>query len=901
LTERVRARRVLLVEDNPADARLLSRYLDRDDASYELATATTGEDGLDLVRSLRPDVVLLDYDLPDLDGLEFLDELGRARDTEQPVVLAITGQSDPRVAAELIRRGALDYLAKTDLTEEAVRLAVRQAVRTRTMREDLERRTREREASRAELVASLERASYLASVSELMTRSLDVRSVLDTIALLVLPYLADACIIDVLEDGVLTRRTIELSEPMRARVPGELPRHAPSLEAGEGVGRAIRSAQSVSYGKAWLTAVARWDADIAALLRADAVASLIVVPLLFDDKPLGAISFAAARPHSPHAQGVAEEVARRASAAIANARSFEAQRIAMQLSEAARRRLNTVSRVSAVFARSLEWRETMTALADLLVPAFCDHAMVVVVDDGHPRIIASRSVDPALQAGIERVSTAFPPGRTVGAGIGAVLETGRTQFYDDAVELVAHLPERQHAHLVAQLGLSGYMSVPIVSTAGEVLGAMALSGTGARRFTLDDLSVADDLGRRAGMYMANARLFEREREIARALQTSLLPAQIPVVDGVEFAAHVIAGAEGVEVGGDWYDVVPLRGGKVAFAIGDVAGRGVLAAATMGQLRSSLRAYVLEGLQPSDALARLNAFVLSQERMQFATIGIGVLDTASGVLRFASAGHLPPVLIGAGGETSLLRTASSLPVGLVADEFYEQSEHQLAPGDVLTLYTDGLIESRTRGIDEGLAAMLALCADETGAPEALVAKLLGRLGSDAGDDVTVLALRFAAGRSGDGRAETLPALGATYPAIPSSSPTVRHRLEAYLDEVGLDPARVGDALLAAGEAIANAIEHAYAGSREHGLFSVRAFFADPTAIVIEVLDHGVWRQKSTDGVSPLLAERGRGLTLMHALSDDVTVEHDDTGTRIRLVFAYAPVPADAGAGTVGVPA
>jgi serine phosphatase RsbU (regulator of sigma subunit)/CheY-like chemotaxis protein/anti-sigma regulatory factor (Ser/Thr protein kinase) len=888
---------VLLVEDNAADASLLHRYLTRGDAAYDLTTATTGQDGLDQVRSLQPDVVLLDYELPDLNGLEFLDALQHMPDIAQPVVLAITGQADPRIAAELIRRGALDYLSKTDLSEDVVRLAVRQALRTRTLRDDLERRTREREVSRAELVASLERASYLTGVSELLTRSLDLKSVLDTVALLAIPYLADVCLVDVFEHGVLTRRAVELSEPLRARVPGELPRHAPSLEASEGVGRAIRSVQPVSYGRSWLTAVARWDADIAALLSAQAIDSLIVVPLLFDDKPLGAISFAAAQPHCPHAQSVAEEVARRASAAIANARAFEAQRVAMRISEAARRRLNTVSQVSAVFARSLDWRETMTALADALVPAFCDHATVVVIDDGQARIVASRSQAAPVQAAVARFTAAFPPGRFSAAGIGAVVQTGTPQFYADGDDSSAASADPQLAQLVGSLGFSAYLSVPIASTNGAVLGAMSLGGTGTRRFTFDDLAVAEDLGRRTGMYLTNARLFEREREIARALQTSLLPAEIPAVEGVEFAAQVIAGAEGVEVGGDWYDVVPLRGGKVAFAIGDVAGRGVLAAATMGQLRSSLRAYALEGLEPSDALARLNAFVLSQERMQFATVGLGVLDTASGVLRFASAGHLPPLLIEADGRPSLLHTASSLPVGLIADEFYEQSEHQLAPGDVLTLYTDGLVESRTRGIDEGLSAMLALAADETGAPEALVAKFLGRLGGDAGDDVTVLALRFAAGRTGDGRADSLPALGVTFPAIPSSSPTVRHRLAAYLAQLGFDPTRLDDALLAAGEAIANAIEHAYAGSREHGLFSLRAFVSNTVRVVIEVLDHGVWRQRGIEPTAALLAERGRGLTIMHALSDDVTVEHDDTGTRVRLVFAYAPAAAVA----AGLPA
>lgn len=856
MTERSRARRILLVDDSPSDAALLTRYLTRDqNEDYELTTADSGDVGLELVRTLRPDVVLLDYDLPDLDGLEFLDELTRLHDeADLPVVLAITGQSDPRVAAELIRRGALDYLAKNDLTEEVVRLAVRQALRTRTLREDLNRQTHEQEASRAELVASLERASYLASFSELLTRSLDVRSLIDSVALLTIPYVADACFVDVIENGELDRRTLEVSGALRLRLGAPLTKQTPDREAREGVARAIRSSQSVSYRATWLAAVARWDPAIAELLAHGLIGSLIIVPLTFDEEPLGALSFVAMHRHGPHAQGVAEEIGRRASAALANARAFEAQRIAMVASEAAQRRLNTLSSASAVFARSFDWRETMHAFVEVLVPAFCDHASVVIVEDGGRKTFASRSggADGAL---------ALP--------VDSTLATGKTEF-------------------VSESGSS--ITVPIAGTAAPaVLGALSITATASRRFTLDDIAVAEDLGRRAGMYLTNARLFEREREIARTLQKSLLPAGVPSIEGIEIAAQVIAGAEGVEVGGDWYDIVPLPRGRVAFAIGDVAGRGVLAAATMGQLRSSLRAYALEGLEPSDALARLNGFVLSQERMQFATVALGVLDTASGALSFASAGHLPPLVVESNGAASLVNAASSLPVGLLAETFYEQSEHRLHPGDTLALYTDGLIESRTRSIDEGFASLLELSGNETGAPEALVAKLLGRLASDAGDDVTVLALRFGADRRSGARVEQPPAFGVTYAAIPGSAPLVRHRLARYLEDLGLLAPAIMDAQVAAGEAVANAVEHAYAGSVHPGHFSLRAFVEDDS-VVIEVLDRGVWRQRSGEVVAPLLSERGRGLTLMHALAEDVRIDHDETGTRVRLVFPLTPAGA-----------
>lgn len=888
MTERVRVRRVLLVEDNPADASLIARFLTRDDNEpYELLTAQSGEEGLECVRSLAPDVVLLDYDLPDLDGLEFLDELRSIVPEERaPVVLAITGLSDPRIAADLIRRGALDYIPKGDLTEDGVRLAVRQAVRTRMLREDLERRTREREASRTELVASLERASYLAGVSELLMRSLDLSAVLETVALLAIPYLADACFVDIVDESTLVRRVVELSEPLRRTVRIDALRRAPDVDGDEGIARALRTSLPASYTKTWLRAAARWDPALTQLLQGAELESLIVVPMIFDERVLGVLSFASLRPHTPHAQAVAEEVARRASAAIVNARAFEAQRAAVHSSEAARRRLHIVSRASEVFARSLDWRAATAALTDVLVPSLCDHATMIALEDGVPKILASASSDRNVQTLIENsLGRTLPRGGAASAGFGAVLRTGQPEFYGQAADLLARLSGEPAAAREAAQALSSYMAVPLPGANGTVLGALVLAGTGTRTFTVDDLAVGEDLGRRAGMFLENARLFEREREIARTLQTSLLPMEIPRVSGVEFSARVIAGVEGVDVAGDWYDVVPLPLGRVAFAVGDVAGRGVLAAAAMGQLRSSLRAYALEGLEPSDALARLNGFVLSQERMAFATVAFGVLDTTSGTMRYASAGHLPPLLIGADGEPRLLEAAASLPVGLMPEAYYEQSEHRLTTGDVLAIYTDGLVESRTRSIDEGLALLLRHARGERGAPEGLVEKLLERLATNAGDDVTVLALRFVPALAPAAPTRAAGVLAGTYPAIPPSAPLARARLRTYLDEIRMPRDRAADVQLAAGEAVANAVEHAYAGAAQPGIFSMRAE-VDGDLLVVHILDHGIWRQRSADQRA-VLSERGRGFTLMHAVCDDVYVHHDERGTRVRLTFSLPP--------------
>jgi serine phosphatase RsbU (regulator of sigma subunit)/anti-sigma regulatory factor (Ser/Thr protein kinase)/DNA-binding NarL/FixJ family response regulator len=887
-TEARRARRVLLVEDNQADASLVVRYLTRDDEDYDITVMTTAAEGLAHAREQAPDVVLVDYDLPDSNGLEFIDELGTLAwsDGAMPVILAFTGQTDPRIAAALISHGALDYMSKEDLTEESARLAVRQAVLTLEMREKLERRTRESDESRRSLVAAYERASFLANVSALLARALDPVSVHDTIALLAIPYLGDVCFVDTIgDDGTVTRR-YAASARMQAILDVSAFERAPLLDGSEGAARAIRSGTAALYGASWLHALSRNDPGVAAMLRQGHAGSVVVAPLEFDDRALGALTFVSRGDQREDARETAEEFARRASTALVNARAFAAERAATRASEAARARLHVLARVSELLGRTLESDAAIATLTEVLIPAFCDHVTVVLKPADHDaRVIVSASVEQGTQSAMDDAIRRFGviEGRDV--GLAATLRHGRSEFYPDAATLALRLRDPAMRAAAQALDFTSYLAVAITDASGRTQGAIVFGTQFGRRFTRDDVAIGEDIGRRLGMYLNNANLFAREREIARALQQSLLPPELPVVPGVDFAARYIAGAAGLDVGGDWYDVIPLAGGSVAFAIGDVAGRGVLAAATMGQMRSSLRAYLLEGLEPSDALARLNGFVLSQERNTFATVGVGVLDIKTGLLRYASAGHLPPLALDASHAPQLMQVVGSLPVGVLADTVYEQTETPLAPGATLVMYTDGLIETRERGLDQGFAELLTASAGPDRDPETLVAAIVERMGvAQSDDDVTMLALRSTRSNEAAFSEARSDGLGVTYPALPPSAPLARKRLREYLQRHALSAERVNDVLLAVGEAVANAVEHAYGGAVQPGIFTMRASLT-ADALTIDVVDHGVWRQRRSEPPT-VFDDRGRGFMMMETLADSVRVRHDLTGTRVSLVFALA---------------
>ncbi|MDX6227619.1 MAG: hypothetical protein QOI76_1009 [Frankiales bacterium] len=301
-----------------------------------------------------------------------------------------------------------------------------------------------------------------------------------------------------------------------------------------------------------------------------------------------------------------------------------------------------------------------------------------------------------------------------------------------------------HGMPPSHLPVRSYLAVPVITQYGTVEGGLFLGHA--------DVGVFDDRAERLVTGIAaqtaagldNARLYRRERDTALLLQRQLLPHELPAVATLEASHRYIPGAAGVDVGGDWYDIIALPRGRAALVIGDVMGRGVRAAATMGQLRTAIRAFATLDLQPAEVLTHLNELVLQLTDEQIVTCVYALFDSGDGSLVLANAGHPPPVVIATDGSVATVPTALDPPLGVLATA-YGQHQMHLTYGDALLLYTDGLVENRQRSADEGvteLCALLEAQGDGARDPEKLLDLLLGRLtqGSEHDDDVALLLVR-----------------------------------------------------------------------------------------------------------------------------------------------------------------
>jgi serine phosphatase RsbU (regulator of sigma subunit) len=253
--------------------------------------------------------------------------------------------------------------------------------------------------------------------------------------------------------------------------------------------------------------------------------------------------------------------------------------------------------------------------------------------------------------------------------------------------------------------------------------------------------VAEQLGLQLSLVVAKAQRYETDVQTSHTLQANLLPPAPPALAGISTAVRYLAASYGVEVGGDFYDVVELSNGHVALAVGDVVGHDITAAATMGQLNSVYRALLVDRPSPSSMIDRLQASwsLLGLQRM--ATALFANLDPATGQLRVASAGHLPPLLITAGHAEFLPVTPSRMLGAPPASAPALEWAGVVPVGATLVLFTDGLVESRAADIDEGLAHLLAAAAGAgTSDPDELCDRLLADLtGAHRADDIALLAL------------------------------------------------------------------------------------------------------------------------------------------------------------------
>ena len=291
------------------------------------------------------------------------------------------------------------------------------------------------------------------------------------------------------------------------------------------------------------------------------------------------------------------------------------------------------------------------------------------------------------------------------------------------------------------LPVRSYLASPVVSKRGEVLGGLFFGHEEIGVFTDGHAKLAEGIAGQAAIAIDNARLYAAQRSAAETLQRSILPARLPVLPGLETAARYRPAEVGIEVGGDWYDILELDSGSVAVVVGDVVGRGLAAAGIMGQLCHAVRAYALEDPSPRTVLSRLNRFIEKTGEEPFATVVFAVFDPTAGTLRVANAGHPPALMMNPDGTAEFLEQSIGPPVGAVTDNEYEEAEVTLSPGCRLLLYTDGLVEDRRTALSAGLEKLREASMKGPEDIEQFCDYVLDRMsvGRDLQDDIAVLAI------------------------------------------------------------------------------------------------------------------------------------------------------------------
>jgi PAS domain S-box-containing protein len=443
---------------------------------------------------------------------------------------------------------------------------------------------------------------------------------------------------------------------------------------------------------------------------------------------------------------------------LAGARAARAE------ADGAQERLAFLMRAGALVAATRNRDELLGQIVQLVVPVVADSCVVFLpMADGMLRASAlghANSGQAAQLAGL-RAHPIAPVGPLLSQ---RAYSTGATQLSRDATaEMTAWAQAEPEAmEIVKLMRPRSAISTPLLAGQGQ-LGVIALyRGFGRPPFTETDVSVVEELGRRLAVGLANTDTFAREHAIAETLQRSLLPAALPRVPGLDLAVRYLPATEGAAVGGDWYDAFPLADGRIALVIGDVSGHNIASASTMGQIRSLLRAYAIENPDPGVALERTNAAMVALLPDALATVVYAALDPATGDFCYASAGHPPPIVTTAVGQSEYLDDAPGIMLGASATASFATGRRALPPGARLVCYTDGLIEDRRRDIREGLTALtetLQRCwpasAEETcatvetalvGAARQddiclLTARLTGPLATIGGDEAALAGLRI----------------------------------------------------------------------------------------------------------------------------------------------------------------
>ncbi len=495
--------------------------------------------------------------------------------------------------------------------------------------------------------------------------------------------------------------------------------------------------------------------------------------------------------------------------------------------------LDLLAEASGLLASSFELSATLPAVADLCVRKLADYCAIY-----------ARHVDGAVSV------------------VEAARESG---LHVHAVDPLT-LPDVLREH-----GFETVVATPLTGRQ-DLLGTFVLASRHKSAFN----GVTEKLARVLALQLANALdqaiLFDRTHRVADRLQRALLPDSLPRIPGAIFHAAYRPASDEAEVGGDWYDAFALNDGRVAISMGDVAGHGLEAATVMGEVRQALRTAAVEQESPADVLQQINGLINLRKGIGMVTAILGYYVPERRELRYALAGHPPPVLTIIDGFNGFL-PGGGMPLGVEAAIDATDWTVTLPPRSCVVFYTDGLTEySRDvlAGEQSLLEASVRACTEDLDNPAIALQERIFDAANNR-DDAATLTLTCP-----DGPVNA----SMTYSAVPIAAPIVRAMLHRFCDQHSVPSRERFSLITAVGEAVANAIEHAYRGDERPGLLRVN-LSADSETVTVEVEDSGRWRPFQRR------EERGRGIVLMHELMDRVRIMSAQNRTLITLVMTRQP--------------
>ena len=528
-------------------------------------------------------------------------------------------------------------------------------------------------------------------------------------------------------------------------------------------------------------------------------------------------------------------------------------------------RLALLVQAGEFFHRSLDIGQTLDNVARHAVQSFADLCIFDLIDERSKRVYVTSTAhrDPAMQPQVKNVEALLYNAEFRPHPVLEVMETGVPLFLPEIDETLIdqHAASREHARYMRTLGYRSKIVVPVTAN-GRMFGALTFVMTADLRFDDGDLELASELGRRAGIAVANAQQLRREHNVAKAVQQAFLTRHFPVHETLRFYALYRVSDTEDESGGDWYDAFETKNGAVVVTIGHVTGRGMDSARTMVQLREAIRVGSLIADKPGGVLEIANDALLLDRCETVASAFVGIIDPASLVLRYASAGHVTPLLRRRDGEVEALTADSSTLASLQAPPFIERTT-ALSPGSLLVLFTYGSGDGKDADIDSAMSAAVASEGVVHAADPARYFDRVARHALCAPDDFAAIVVEVPHHRrwcvdAGDARV----AYGIK---------------DDFLREVGRmagDEADLDACQLIFAELIGNSARHA------PGPLSIA--LEAGSDLVLHFIDEGPGFDYDPKLPVDIWAESGRGLFLISRLAADVTV------TRLPIAGSHVAV-------------